>query len=830
MVQEESFLVMESLIAGDGSFFSTQSRSHSTSILRFGADVHGNHSVPGGLSIDSSSSTICRPPRLGGSVLTEDTRPSIGSRRTQLKPPVEQHNHYRNRAVSRRELDKLLRKRTEFLVSPNGELQSDVARTELELADDILVVQTATDHRLYQRDQVRFTGPGITDEMVMVVKDVRNPTTFEVCGVRGASLARDGVGPLVVSAHLNMHKVVAEVVIPWTTVQERVVCLQDAHDVATLRKHVDQDNAAPLTLKSTIHLKDINGEPMKCEAGLTIHGHLSADGHIRRAYWLQGHMRVGGLTQLVPSTIPVWKTTKTHGRRQIRADPVPSGYAETETFAKLDSIKVGDILVMRKGVSYAEVVSDGLHLTDFISHNWAEPSEVFMNTLDVAHAGNCWVCSTAVCQHQVDLGTSLQDAPFYAALYALKRRGRGRVLMVIGEDASVLTRIWCIYEIWVSATLGLHFEMFSEQGRTNCWEASGSLIGKIDTISVRKAEASRQNDKDLIREGIQSSEVGEASVEWIVKRTMLMSSLVYILQLFTQASATLYSLHWIRCIVVCFAQDFHFHTTAYLFANVIWLLCVFWLIFTMRFLPYSFLTVRSSFRGLWRNATMCDLLIMSLWIIQFVVVAVWTGSAGASDENADNPATNSSCNNGCLSETPHTKNLVLSGSCVVIFLLPWFVLFLANFVSDKQLVNSFRDLEPALPCSGFFIVLIAYFFYSLLANDPFWNWRLKELIVVGLCAWTLSVLITCCQNISATVRRASCSCQDLIGPSIFIIVVVVMLLCLLVWHRNNDFSLQNSLVLSFGVLIVSLILCLWPKFWWFMNFLWSVLGHRSLLE
>ena len=28
---------------------------------------------------------------------------------------------------------------------------------------------------------------------------------------------------------------------------------------------------------------------MKCEAGLTIHGHLSADGHIRRAYWLQGH-------------------------------------------------------------------------------------------------------------------------------------------------------------------------------------------------------------------------------------------------------------------------------------------------------------------------------------------------------------------------------------------------------------------------------------------------------------------------------------------------------------------------------------------------------------
>jgi len=617
---------------------------------------------------------------------------------------------------------------------------------------------------------------------------------------------------------------VAEVVIPWTTVQERVVCLQDAHDVETLRRHVDGDNEAQLTLKSTIHLKDINGEPMKCEAGLTIHGHLSADGHIRRAYWLQGPIRVGGLTQLVPSTIPVWKTTKTHGRRQIRADPVPSGYAETETFAQLDSIKVGDILVLRRGVSYAEVVSDGLHLTDFISHNWAEPSEVFMNTLEVARAGNCWVCSTAVCQHHVDLGTHLQDAPFYAALYALKRRGRGRVLMVIGEGASPLTRIWCIYEIWVSATLGLHFEMFSEQGRTNCWEASGSLIGHINAISVRNAGASRTNDKDMIQECIQTSTVGEERVEWIVKRTMLMSSLVYILQLFMQASATLYSLRWIQSIVVCF-------DLAQFFVYFIWIFALIWLIFTMRFLPYSFLNVRSSFSGLWRNATMCDLLIMSLWIIQFIVVAFWTGSAGASHEHADNPVANSTCNSCSFSETPNTKNLVLSGSCVVFFLLPWFVLFLANFVSDKQLVNSFRDLEPALPCSGFFIVLIGYFFYSLLANDHLLKWYLKEVIVVGLCAWTLSVLITCCQNISATVRRASCSCQGLIGPSIFIIAVVGMFLCLFVWHHNHHkCSVKASIGLSCCFLTVSLILCLWPKFWVFMDFLRNVLAHRALIE
>jgi len=619
--------------------------------------------------------------------------------------------------------------------------------------------------------------------------------------------------------------VVAEVVIPWTTVQERVVCLQDAHDVETLRRHVDGDNEAQLTLKSTIHLKDINGEPMKCEAGLTIHGHLSADGHIRRAYWLQGPIRVGGLTQLVPSTIPVWKTTKTHGRRQIRADPVPSGYAETETFAQLDSIKVGDILVLRRGVSYAEVVSDGLHLTDFISHNWAEPSEVFMNTLEVAHAGNCWVCSTAVCQHQVDLGTSLQDAPFYAALYALKRRGRGRVLMVIGEDASVLTRIWCIYEIWVSATLGLHFEMFSELGRTNCWEASGYLIGKIDSISVRGAEASRTTDKELILEGIQSSEVGESMVEWIVKRTMLMSSLVYILQLLTQASATLFSFFWSQSIVLYFAKEYYCHPIVHLFVYLIWLSSLFWLIFTMRFLPYSCLTVRSNFSGLWKNATMCDLLIMSLWIIQFVVVAVWTANGG--HENADIFDNNSTSTNCSQVETSDTKSLVLSGSCVVFFLLPWFVLFLANFVSDKQLVNSLRDLEPALPCCGFFIVLIAYFLYSA-ANDHFWRERLLELIVVGLSAWILSILIACCQNISATVRRASCSCLGLIAPSIFIIVVVGMVFFTYLWLlKHQHHSEKASLGLSFCFLIVSLIVCLWPKFWLFMDFLWNVLAQRG---
>jgi len=334
----------------------------------------------------------------------------------------------------------------------------------------------------------------------------------------------------------------------------------------------------------------------------------------------------------------------------------------------------------------------------------------------------------------------------------------------------------------------------------------------------RGAEASRTTDK-----------VGESMVEWIVKRTMLMSSLVYILQLLTQASATLFSFFWSQSIVLYFAKEYYCHPIVHLFVYLIWLSSLFWLIFTMRFLPYSCLTVRSNFSGLWKNATMCDLLIMSLWIIQFVVVAVWTANGG--HENADIFDNNSTSTNCSQVETSDTKSLVLSGSCVVFFLLPWFVLFLANFVSDKQLVNSFRDLEPALPCSGFFIVLIGYFFYSLLANDHLLNWYLKEVIVAGLCAWTLSVLITCCQNISATVRRASCSCQGLIGPSIFIIAVVGMFLCLFVWHHNHHkCSVKASIGLSCCFLTVSLILCLWPKFWVFMDFLRNVLAHRALIE
>ena len=56
-----------------------------------------------------------------------------------------------------------------------------------------------------------------------------------------------------------------------------------------------------------------------------------------------------------------------------------------------------------------------------------------------------------------------ETTPFFQALTSLKKT-KGNVTMALNEDAEVLTRIWCIFELWVTAKQSLKFRLATSRG------------------------------------------------------------------------------------------------------------------------------------------------------------------------------------------------------------------------------------------------------------------------------------------------------------------------------------------------------------------------------
>jgi len=242
-------------------------------------------------------------------------------------------------------------------------------------------------------------------------------------------------------------------------------------------------------------------------------------------------------------------------RLQWSATAPPLGYAEMETFAtrhQVRNLREGDWLVFRRGVSYAELLKhsspqQGHPVKDFISHTWSEPTTDFMTALQRARCGSCWVCPFAVNQHQVDLDDDLEKSPFFKALQSVKAAS-GRVLMVLDEDATPLTRIWCVYEIWVTATLGLRFEMGTPEGLMklgpNC---NRNLQNKINRFKLDEAEATVEADRlkilQKIRENRPPTEA-DLEVESLVLRVVSQNATFALFGLLTKSEEVIFAVPW----------------------------------------------------------------------------------------------------------------------------------------------------------------------------------------------------------------------------------------------------------------------------------------------
>lgn len=303
----------------------------------------------------------------------------------------------------------------------------------------IVVFTTKDPHHFYPRDKVQFCGcyESVLGGQLHEVVHVCGLTTFQVKWPSGHEppSPRAGFGPQVrATAHteLNMHKLTPEVVIPATTVSEYVVELKSKDDIKALREALGSpdDDSSHLVLRRELKLGST-----ELPTGAAVHGRLVKGGHVRWKYWEKGDDRGS-----------MWMTEERHGRRPRKTESVPKGYAEQQTFVKFGDLDVGNLIVLREGVSYAEILTEfGKPVDDFVSHDWAEPSFELLKTLRRARAKRCWICTFAVNQHDVSLPSNLKDTPFYAALMSLKR-SRGRVTMCLDKKASALTRIWCIYE------------------------------------------------------------------------------------------------------------------------------------------------------------------------------------------------------------------------------------------------------------------------------------------------------------------------------------------------------------------------------------------------
>jgi len=110
-----------------------------------------------------------------------------------------------------------------------------------------------------------------------------------------------------------------------------------------------------------------------------------------------------------------------------------------------------------------------------------------------------WICVYANDQWdlklgRVNLGDTLDDAPFFLALNAAKG-----IIMFLERGAMALTRIWCIFELCETTKLGKPLEFWTAMGKIgSAGMSSGPTVVSLQNLDCSKAEVSYQTDKRRI--------------------------------------------------------------------------------------------------------------------------------------------------------------------------------------------------------------------------------------------------------------------------------------------------------------------------------------------
>ncbi|CAL1141954.1 unnamed protein product, partial [Cladocopium goreaui] len=167
-------------------------------------------------------------------------------------------------------------------------------------------------------------------------------------------------------------------------------------------------------------------------------------------------------------------------------------------------------LTQSKGVSFVSLWG-GRQVDYFVSHSWGTSFPHFVCSIQ-CHAlskegptswidAAYWICSVANNQWRIEtaLGSDPMESAFALALTA----GIKGVAMVMDPEAQPLTRVWCLFEFFLSSRQHLDLVFVTNAGVVgddgcSSFDVALEMGKKIELLQVETCEASSQEDKKNI--------------------------------------------------------------------------------------------------------------------------------------------------------------------------------------------------------------------------------------------------------------------------------------------------------------------------------------------
>jgi len=153
--------------------------------------------------------------------------------------------------------------------------------------------------------------------------------------------------------------------------------------------------------------------------------------------------------------------------------------------------------------SWVEAITNGKEqrCDFFCSHNWAECFRDFMTSIEgicrdkrISGETHFWICVYANNQHNVELGSSLTESPFYRALEQSKA-----TMLMLDKTAQAITRLWCVFEMNETLDKNKVLELWTPLGQVGSGlVSSGPIVQALNRIDTRRAKASNPRDQRKI--------------------------------------------------------------------------------------------------------------------------------------------------------------------------------------------------------------------------------------------------------------------------------------------------------------------------------------------
>lgn len=164
--------------------------------------------------------------------------------------------------------------------------------------------------------------------------------------------------------------------------------------------------------------------------------------------------------------------------------------------------------------------------THFLSYCWNFPlNDIFGVAMNITKSNGddwgLWIDIFTINQHQGE--KTKEDL---AALNQVIRE-IGKVVFVIDTKGSAMNRVWCLFEIMTAVKVDAEIVAVFVAENRNVFEAAmiglSVLSGRFDNIDVRQAQATVENDKDMILNQVEES-IGINEMNTLLRETLKISA------------------------------------------------------------------------------------------------------------------------------------------------------------------------------------------------------------------------------------------------------------------------------------------------------------------